>query len=411
MPREFIKTSEEDIAQVSGAIDGNLTVSGTSILTGLVVASNGLSSGGSILSTTVNTTGNAEIGSLNIDSNEDRKLTVTAGNGDVAQIEMLEFDTERWGGYMSYDGSDNILRLGTVANNIETVALSINRGSDTVNLVGRLVLDKAAGENFNSFTLGGDGMLSHFEGSETYDDVRSSGTTALTSLHSYASATINSSNNITTDILTNMYINGAPSSTGNHSSGETYGLYVKGGARIDDGLTMGGTMRLQNSSSDPSDTVEGAMYYNTADNLAKLYTGSAYQSVPLMTDGTWSVTIGDGSNNFTDSGSQARYRNIGGMYFINVMVKWSSKASAVSSSDIEISLPQDVGGSTPRAIFNLGYVKGLTYTNQLVAYGQSGTDYFKISDLSKTGAAPTVLEVSEFSNSGEVQLDGHFSID
>ncbi len=119
--------------------------------------------------------------------------------------------------------------------------------------------------------------------------------------------------------------------------------------------------------------------------------------------GTWSVTVGDSlSRNFTLTTNVGSYTRIGNMYNCLIQVAWSSKGSA--SGTIRYSLPTTLTSNWPRCPGVVGYMNGVTWTNMVLCSGDSGTNFVRLLDASKTGSSPTDLTNTSYSASGEVQL-------
>ena len=123
--------------------------------------------------------------------------------------------------------------------------------------------------------------------------------------------------------------------------------------------------------------------------------------------GSYTPTIGDGTNNFTNTGTTATYyiQQISAsryLIMVNIRVQWVSKGSA--SGNIKISLP-----SAPNTIldfFNcsIGYFSGITYTNQLLVFGDASAQNVQLFSASNAGLTPTQLTATAFSASGQLRL-------
>jgi hypothetical protein len=69
---------------------------------------------------------------------------------------------------------------------------------------------------------------------------------------------------------------------------------------MSDNLVMGsGQLKLANLAADPSTPITGGMYYNTTDNVAKIYNGTSW--IGFATYATFSGNGGNFTYNFTDS--------------------------------------------------------------------------------------------------------------
>jgi hypothetical protein len=93
------------------------------------------------------------------------------------------------------------------------------------------------------------------------------------------------------------------------------------------------------------------------------------------------------------------------MYFANFQIVWTGKGSA--SGGIKISLPASptsVNGGTQSFTASIGFFSGITYTNQIIMLGDSGSGAFlAIKDVNKAGGSPTDLTQTAFSTSGQIR--------
>jgi hypothetical protein len=116
-------------------------------------------------------------------------------------------------------------------------------------------------------------------------------------------------------------------------------------------------------------------------------------------------TLGDGVNNFTTSTAQGDYSQMGNVTFVEIWLVWTGKGSASAASPLYISLP--FASSSPRAMFTLGFVNGITSTNQLVANANLGSAKINLWRF-VSGGGPATIPVSSCATSGEIQLSGFF---
>ena len=74
------------------------------------------------------------------------------------------------------------------------------------------------------------------------------------------------------------------------------------GGTMSGNLVMGsGQLKLANLAADPSTPITGGMYYNTTDNVAKIYNGTSW--IGFATYATYTGSGGNATYNFTDSNS------------------------------------------------------------------------------------------------------------
>jgi uncharacterized protein (UPF0218 family) len=125
--------------------------------------------------------------------------------------------------------------------------------------------------------------------------------------------------------------------------------------------------------------------------------------------GTWTVTIGNGTTNFTTSITSGNYVRMGNVYHCWIQVVWTSKNSVTGS--IQISLPATPSASVnPRVAPSIGFFSGITVANQLLATSNGGNSYIGLYDAALSGGSATLLSATSFSTAGEVQLNIFFSI-
>ena len=186
------------------------------------------------------------------------------------------------------------------------------------------------------------------------------------------------------------------------SSESNSGIYRNGTGNLS--ITCSGTKQLDISSTNITSTPN-----LKAPNIVLT---DVHASNNLYATGSWTVTVGDGTNNFSISGggvADGEYTRIGNVYHCWINYGWTSKGSA--SGNIRVSLPVATNGTTsPRIGAALGYLSGLTFSNQLVLMCNGGDSYMTFYDLSKTGGGPTALTNTSFASSGFLQASVFFSV-
>jgi hypothetical protein len=120
--------------------------------------------------------------------------------------------------------------------------------------------------------------------------------------------------------------------------------------------------------------------------------------------GAFTPLIGGSSGNFTASTQTGYYVKSGNLVYFEIWVTWTSKGSA--SGSLSISLPFTV--VSPRGVFHVGFVNGITFARQLVPLASSGVSTMNLYDLSTTGGAATIIPVTSCASTGEIQITGTY---
>ncbi len=135
----------------------------------------------------------------------------------------------------------------------------------------------------------------------------------------------------------------------------------------------------------------------------------AHASNNFYAEGTWTITAGDGTNNFTLSTNTGYYTRQGNMYYCTLFAVWSSKGSA--SGNIRWSLPATLNNSkSPRAIGIIGYLNGVSQTTQLLVTASGSTSYCTLYATTLASGAAQPLTNTSYSAAGEIQIAIYFSI-
>ena len=246
-----------------------------------------------------------------------------------------------------------------------------------------------------------------------------------------ASGSTNLVDDVTAQTLTNKTISGSSNTLTN----------IGNGSLTNSSLTVNGT----SISLGGSGTVTAAAGTLTGATLNATVTGSSLTSVGTIGTGTWNGSVinptygGTGVNNsaFTLTLGSSTYLNqsistytpnIGSagnnftatnsgfyvaqainsshtMYNISIYLQWSGKGSA--SGNIIVSLPFTAGTSLSYFNASIGYISGITYTNQLLVFGDSGDaspPVLQLYDANKAGSTSTVLTATAFSTAGQLRL-------
>jgi hypothetical protein len=218
----------------------------------------------------------------------------------------------------------------------------------------------------------------------------------------------NTLSNIGNAALTNSSttINGTAISLG--SSGTvTAAAGTLTGTTLSSGVTASSLTSFGNSPTLVTPNIGAAT--GTSLDVSGTVNGSAL-GTSIVSTAAFAPVIGDGTNNFTVSSTQGSSYyavNYGAktIYVVNYRIIWTSKGSA--SGAISLSLPAalaNVGGTGQFVNGNIGYFSGITYTNQLVTFGDTGGgNFIYIADTNKAGGAPTFLTNTAFSTSGQIR--------
>jgi len=122
-------------------------------------------------------------------------------------------------------------------------------------------------------------------------------------------------------------------------------------------------------------------------------------------EGTYTPTIGDGTNNYTAGNAYGFYTKVGNRVIVNGVISWTSIGSA-GGGQLLISLPIAISAT----LFNrngasLGYVDGLDngVLKQITVAADGNTQRLSFWQLNDN-AAPTAIAANSSSASGEVQF-------
>lgn len=132
------------------------------------------------------------------------------------------------------------------------------------------------------------------------------------------------------------------------------------------------------------------------------------ETIPYYKEGTWTPTVGDGTNNFTLTtaiGNWTRKENEVTFY---CRVVWSSKGSA--SGTVRISLPFTVRNITSfRVAFYLGKVNGVTFADGIEAATDGNLAYLVLRSLT-SGTNDAAIAASGYASTGEIWISGTFLV-
>lgn len=131
-------------------------------------------------------------------------------------------------------------------------------------------------------------------------------------------------------------------------------------------------------------------------------------SVPpgTVSYGSYTPTIGDGTNNFTTSTALGKYAFIGNLYFVSIRLVWTSKGSASGTQPVLISLPFTVGSSNVVTCASIGYYSVTSSTNSINVDALTGQS--SLSVWSSSAGFLSQLLVISASGSGEIRLNVTF---
>ncbi|HEY1662980.1 MAG TPA: VCBS repeat-containing protein [Verrucomicrobiae bacterium] len=151
-------------------------------------------------------------------------------------------------------------------------------------------------------------------------------------------------------------------------------------------------------------------YHGTGNVMLSITTNGVVSGNAVMSQGnlgstnSFTATIGNGSANFTTTTSSGYYAKVGNLVYFENWVVWSSKGSA-TSGNIVVSLPP-VPIVSSRAAFNVGYINGISVTNQLVAFASAGSTAITLGAYSSTGV--NIVQASNCGATGELQITGTY---
>ena len=126
-------------------------------------------------------------------------------------------------------------------------------------------------------------------------------------------------------------------------------------------------------------------------------------SANTIDSGTWTITIGDGTNSFTGTTQVGEYQRIGKMVFISGRISWTGKGSA--SGGIRLNLPLVCGSD--RGMVTLGYTQNIFFTGFIVCSANAGQSYIVFRDVI-SGSNPVSLTNTAFGTTGEVQFQMNY---
>lgn len=138
-------------------------------------------------------------------------------------------------------------------------------------------------------------------------------------------------------------------------------------------------------------------------NAAALAANGAVSSVTQASLGTataYTPTIGNGSANFSMTTQSGYYAKVANLVYFEAQVIWNGKGSA-TSGNVVVSLPVPV--VSPRAVFSLGYISGITSTYQIVPIASATANFVAFYNTSPGG-----LQTTSCANSGEIQVSGWY---
>jgi len=178
------------------------------------------------------------------------------------------------------------------------------------------------------------------------------------------------------------------------------------GGQIDAMATNGTTqLPLQIGQSGAVTTVSGSSVNMPTLNANGIVTTDGSSNLSAVSAVTcYTPTLGDGTNNFTLSGSNACYYKIGNLYIGNVSAAWSSKGSATGAVNLRISLPATLNGTVNHSPIAVGYSSGTNFTGTyLMGTIDSGTNYAILIGGTNAGVMSPVT-CSQVASSGQIQI-------
>jgi hypothetical protein len=132
-------------------------------------------------------------------------------------------------------------------------------------------------------------------------------------------------------------------------------------------------------------------------------------TITYMKTGTYTVTIGDGTNNFTLSSSTAWFSVIGDTVNFWLNASWTSKGSATAGLPVVISLPFTPfsGGTNFRGQAAITYAVNVTYTGTLAPlYNGTAASMLLVGIVS--AGTPTVITVAGMGATGQLIIGGAY---
>jgi hypothetical protein len=135
-------------------------------------------------------------------------------------------------------------------------------------------------------------------------------------------------------------------------------------------------------------------------------------TVTTIKTGTYTPTIGDGTNNFTMSNANGWYSQSGDTVNFSAWLNWSGKGSATGA--MRISLPFSItGAGFYRSSVSFGSTTGLVWTVAgkdvtLIGALVTGSDYVQLSGNPSDGTAGTAILCSACLTAGNVIVSGTY---
>jgi hypothetical protein len=128
-----------------------------------------------------------------------------------------------------------------------------------------------------------------------------------------------------------------------------------------------------------------------------------------MKTGTYTPTMGDGSNNFTAT-VHGYYAIIGDVTVWSAYINWTSKGSATAGSVVVISLPSTTtaGGGFYYAPATIAFASNITFTNNLFAGTQGGAQGSVSLQYLTSGGTYTQITVANCAGNGLIILGGEY---
>ena len=152
----------------------------------------------------------------------------------------------------------------------------------------------------------------------------------------------------------------------------------------------------------------GLMVYDTTYKVPFMFHETWQNMLPYY--GTWVGTMGDGTNNFTISGSSKfNFMRLGQQCNFNIVVIWSSKGSA--SGEIQITLPYTVDATLQagHCSIAIGFAQNITFTDQLAARASNGGSVILLLHVVSAGGTDSGMEDTAFGATGVIYLSGSYA--
>lgn len=131
--------------------------------------------------------------------------------------------------------------------------------------------------------------------------------------------------------------------------------------------------------------------------------------MPYYEIGSWTITIGDGTNAFTGITQNGYYIRFEDQIFVNGHIAWTGKGSA--SGTIQIALPFAISNQTNYvATFALGDLTGITIADALTAEGQAGNQYLSLYSVTSTSTSAALTNTG-YATAGKVRFSGNYLIE